>query len=96
MLAYLGKCYLLATLTLTSLSAFVPLAFAPDSYPASRVIPRSLFTGGILAVGVVYWIFRRYNLWPLYDNLRLPKLVILSILAVSVQTVNVMIAIWLW
>lgn len=84
--------YLLASIASTSI-LFV--ACVLGGVPVSEAVSRALFVGGNLAGGVIYWVYRRYGLWSLSDNLRVPKFTVLILLAVSVQTLNVAV-IWLW
>lgn len=54
----------------------------------AAVIPASLFWGSVLAVGYTFWRFQKQNIWPLYDNLRLPRFVLFAGLFLLVQFFN--------
>jgi hypothetical protein len=74
MVAYLIKRLLGVWLPLIPIMAIgsVPYGASPLGLLGSVV-----FWSGLVAAIYIYFVFRRKGLWPLYDNLRLPKLAIL-------------------
>ena len=38
-----------------------------------EAVPRAVLWGGLFAAGQLFREFRKKNLWPLYDNLRITK-----------------------
>ena len=46
--------------------------------PLDEALPRGVLWGGVFAAGQLYREFKKKNLWPLYDNLRITKFVLLG------------------
>ncbi len=92
MIFYLARTYLLNTLVFTTFFGVVPVLFGGS--PTSLLVP-ALFWGSAAAAGYTYWRFRKKNVWPLYDNLRLPPLALLGGLFLSVQPVTLALALYL-
>lgn len=94
MIIYIARRYFFTVLVFTALFALLPLAVGAGSL--LEILPSAVFWGGLVAVLVVYWNFRRRNLWVLYDNLRLPKFVLLGVLMGCLQFLNIFLMFHLW
>ncbi len=92
MILYLARKYIANTLILTAVFALLPLLFGSSF---SSILPTALFWGSAGAAGYTYWRFRKKKVWPLYDNLRLPRFVLLGGLFLAVQPVTVALAVFL-
>lgn len=85
--------YALATVSLTVASTL--LQYIAGLGPASRVILKALVVDSVLASVIVYWTYRRSGIWPLFDNLRIPKYGVLVGFNGLVHVLTVAIAIWM-
>lgn len=92
MIAYLARKYYGAAL-LVSAGLLIVQSVAGTAFQAA--LPLSLFVGGLGAMVLIHWRFRRLHLWPLFDNLRLPRVVLLGLLFAGFQFINLLIALWL-
>ena len=86
MILYLAKAYLFIFFAIGLVVSLVPVLFG--NMPIIKIIPRTLFISGLGAGAIVYWYFKQRNLWPLYDNLRIPKYLILGACILSTQILN--------
>lgn len=92
MILYLARSYLMNTLTFAALFGVVPVLLG--SPPTGILVP-ALFWGSAAAAGYTYWRFRKKQVWPLYDNLRLPPVILLGALFLSVQPLTLALALYL-
>lgn len=88
MVIYLARKYYVAALVISA-GILMAQSFAGTALRAA--LPLSLFVGGLGAVGLVYWRFQRLHRWPLFDNLRLPRIVLLGLFFAGLQLVNLFI-----
>ncbi len=79
MILYLVRKYVAIVLVL----AVLMMPFVGTSM--NEVVTQAFFWSGLVAAPLTYWEFRRRNLWPLYDNLRLPKWILLALLVGAVE-----------
>ncbi|PSQ91305.1 MAG: hypothetical protein BRD30_03505 [Bacteroidetes bacterium QH_2_63_10] len=92
MIFYLARTYLVNTLVFAVLFEVVPVLLGTP--PTALLVP-ALFWGSAAAAGYTYWRFRKKNVWPLFDNLRLPPFALLGGLFLSVQPVTLALAFYL-
>lgn len=59
------------------------------------ILPSALFWGSAAAAGYTYWRFRKNQIWPLYDNLRVPRVLLLGGLFLAVQPLSLALALFL-
>jgi len=85
---YLAKKFFIHSLVFIPALIIVPYTFTGD---LAYALPRSFFWGGLFAAGYTWYQFREKNLWPLYDNLRIPKYILLGVFYLSLQIVNLII-----
>jgi hypothetical protein len=79
MIFYLVKKYLTLSLVLVfALSLFTNLAFG---IAFRDIIPMATLFSGIISPIMINKEFQNQKLWPLFDNLRLPKYPVLGFLA---------------
>lgn len=62
-------------MVVTVAMAILPIMFG--AAPVVSVLRSSLIFASPIAAGMLFFDFRRRNLWPLYDNLRIPRAVLL-------------------
>lgn len=60
-----------------------------------EVLPGALFWGSAGAARYMNWPFQKQKGWPLYDNLRLPRYVLLGCLFLGVQPIIPALAVFL-
>lgn len=79
--------YLTEKFILHSFLFFVALVILPLLFygQPSYVIPRGVFIGGIFGGIYTFYDFKRRNIWPLFDNFRYPKGLLLSVLFLLFQ-----------
>ena len=82
MIWYLARKYAALVLVLAILLMMAPMAFGTSP---GEVVGKAFFFSSLAAAPLTYWEFRRRNLWPLYDNLRLPRFMLLAALAGVVE-----------
>jgi hypothetical protein len=92
MIGYLVGKYLLSVSLAAIMLGAILLLFGS---PLRRVLVESICCGGLLGAALVYHRFRHRNLWPLYDNLRLPRWGLLGGMVLMVEMVGISIAVWL-
>ena len=92
MIFYLTRTYLVNTLIFAVLFEVVPVLLGTP--PTALLVP-ALFWGSAAAAGYTYWRCWKKNVWPLYDNLRLPPLAMLGGLFLSVQPFTLALALYL-
>jgi len=79
---YLVRKYVALVLVLAVLMMPFPIIVG-TSVPV--VVAQAFFWSGLATAPLTYWEFRRRNLGPLYDNLRLPKWILLALLVGTVE-----------
>jgi len=79
MIIYLLRKYIWLMLVIAGVMTAFPMVGADVSL--RQALPRGVLWSGFLAAGIVYYEFKRLNLWPLYDNLRLSRFMLLGGLA---------------
>ena len=92
MIVYLLRKYAGIMLVVAVLLMARPLLFGRT---LSEAAPMAFFWSGLAAAPLTYWELRRHQLWPLYDNLRLPRLALLALL-VGATEVLVLLALLLF
>lgn len=92
MILYAARKYATNTLVLTALLTLLPVMFGSS---LTGILPSALFWGSAGAAGYTYWRFRKKKIWPLYDNLRVPRLALLGGLFLSVQPLTLALSILL-
>ncbi|NBC26199.1 MAG: hypothetical protein GVY08_05025 [Bacteroidetes bacterium] len=53
------------------------------------LFPRAVFLGGLASAIYTWYDFRQRNLWPLFDNLRYPKFLLIGLMFFSLQIVPI-------
>lgn len=51
------------------------------------LLPRAVFLGGLASSVYTWYDFRKRNLWPLFDNLRHSKFLLLGLMFLSLQLI---------
>lgn len=92
MIFYAARKYAANTLVLTAVFTLLPVMFG-RSFTDS--LPPALFWGSAVAAGYTYWRFRKNKIWPLYDNLRVPRVLLLGGLFLAVQPLSLALAFFL-
>lgn len=85
MIWYLARKYIALVLVLAVLMALLPTVTGIGTSLRQTVV-QAFFWSGLAAAPLTYWEFRRRNLWPLYDNLRLPRWALLALFVASVES----------
>ena len=83
MIFYLVRKYVGILLVLAALLSAVPALFGGMTLGEAAL--RAFFWSALAAAPLTYWELRRHSLWPLYDNLRLPRFVLLAALVGAVE-----------
>ena len=83
MIWYLARKYVALVLVLAVVLMLGPAFFGTS--PGETVM-QAFFWSGLAAAPLTYWEFRRRHLWPLYDNLRLPRWGLLALLVGFVES----------
>jgi len=52
------------------------------------IIVQSLFYGGTVGVYLTYLLFKKYNLWTLYNNLRINRIILIVLPFIAYQVVT--------
>ena len=81
MIFYLFRKYFAVMLVPAAALAVIPVTVA--RMPARIALSQAVFRSGLFAALVIYFEFKRRGLWPLYDNLGLPKNLLLTLFAVG-------------
>ncbi len=89
MIWYLARKYVVLVLVLAILMLMVPLGMS-----LRQSVVQAFFWSGLAAAPLTYWEFRRRTLWPLYDNLRLPRWILLALLVGFVE--GLVLLAWFW
>lgn len=55
------------------------------------LFPRAVFLGGLSGAIYTWYDFRQRNMWPLFDNLRYSKFVLLGLMFLSLQFIPLII-----
>ena len=92
MIVYLAQKYLANTLVFAAAFGLLPVLFGGSL--AATLVP-ALFWGSAAAAGYTYWRFRKKQVWPLYDNLRRPPVILLGALFLAVQPLTLALAVYL-
>ena len=82
MILFLVRKYVGIFLVLALLMMSLPTVFGAS---LGKTVWGACFWSGLAAAPLTYWELRRHSLWPLYDNLRLPRLVLLAVLVAAVE-----------
>ncbi|MFQ5572409.1 MAG: hypothetical protein ACE5G0_22270 [Rhodothermales bacterium] len=93
MILYLVRTYVGIVLVLAMLMMVGPVIVLGVS--PGGVFLSALFWSSLAAAPLTYWDLRRRDLWPLYDNLRLPRFVLLALLAGTVVFILIPLVLWL-
>lgn len=82
--------YLVEKFILHSTLFFIGLVILPLLFygQPDYVIPRGVFIGGIFGGIYTYYDFKQRNIWPLFDNFRYPKYLLLLGLFLMFQTLS--------
>jgi len=92
MIFYLARTYLANTLVFGAAFGLLPILFGGSW---TGVLAPALFWGSAAATGYTYWRFRKKQVWPLYDNLRLSPVILLGALFFSIQPLTLALAFYL-
>ncbi|WP_103030265.1 hypothetical protein [Salinibacter altiplanensis] len=92
MILFLARKYFVNTLVFAAALALIPVLFGSSLID---VLPTAFFLGSTVAVGYTFWRFRKQNVWPLYDNLRLHRLVLFVGLFLGAQLVTLTLSLFL-
>lgn len=92
MIFYLTRKYLANTLVFAAVFGLLPVLFGGS---ATAILVPALFWGSAAAAGYTYWRFRKKQVWPLYDNLRLPPIILLGTLFLAVQPLTLALVFYL-
>ena len=76
MILYLVRKYVGIVLVLTVLFMLGPIILDQES--PGEVVTRAMLWSSLFAAPLTYRELRRHHLWPLYDNLRLPRWMLLA------------------
>jgi len=82
MIVYLAKKYFIYSLVFFVGLVIFPLGFFENT---EYIIVRGFFFGGIFGGVYTFYDFKKRNLWPLYDNLRYSKYLLLFTCFMSFQ-----------
>lgn len=92
MILYLSKKYVINTLVFAGALLLFPVLARGT---LADFLASALFWGSVFAAGYTYRDFQKRNLWPLYDNLRLPRFALLAGLFLAIQLFTMALAIFL-
>jgi hypothetical protein len=85
---------LAGSLFLLSSYSLVGLIVLDVGTSVGDILHRAIFWGSLAAAFLTYFELLRRNLWPLFDNLRLSRYLLLGLCVLSVQLVNLLL-LWL-
>ncbi len=88
MILYLLQKYVIHSAVFFAALVIFPLGFSDNT---GYVLVRGFFFGGLLGAGYTFYDFRKRNLWPLYDNLRVPKYLLLCLFFAGFQSLYLVI-----
>ncbi len=91
MIWYLARKYIVLVLVLAILMVLLPTTLGTSPRQA---VWQAFFWSGLAAAPLIYWEFRRRTLWPLYDNLRLPRWILLALLVGVVEGLVLLVMFW--
>lgn len=84
MVVYLAKKYYT-----NSVIFFLGFIIFPYLYgDLSYLFPRAVFLGGLAGAIYTWYDFRKKSVWPLFDNLRYPKFLLLGLMFFSLQLIS--------
>lgn len=92
MIIYLARQYFINVLIFTVGLSFIPILVGWDF---SSFIHQALFWGGTFAMIYTFYSFKKKKLWPLFDNLRYPKYILLLGFFLLIQILNISIGIFI-
>ncbi len=92
MILYAARKYAANTLVLTAVFTLLLVLFGTS---LADSLPSALFWGSAAAAGYTYWRFRKNKIWPLYDNVRIPRALLLGGLFLAVQPLSLALALLL-
>lgn len=70
MILYLIRKYALLYVLIVLMMTFIGMA---GRIPLDVALPKAALYSGFFAAGMTWFEIRRKGLWPLYDNLRIPR-----------------------
>jgi len=83
MIIYLFQKYFIYSIVFFVGLVILPLGFFDNT---EHVIVRGFFFGGLFGGIYTFYDFKKRNIWPLYDNLRYPKFLLLFIFYIGFQS----------
>jgi len=92
MILYLVRKYVVIVLVITVFLMLGPVILSNRA--PGTVILTAMFWSNLAAVPLTYWELRRHHLWPLYDNLRLPRWGLLTLLAACFECIAIFLLLW--
>ena len=92
MILFLARKYFVNTLVFAAALALIPVLFGSSLID---VVPTAFFWGSVMAAGYTFWRFRKQNVWPLYDNLRLPRPALFAGLFLGAQLLTLALSVFL-
>jgi hypothetical protein len=98
MIRFLAWVYLLnlaGSVFLLSVFSVIGVMMIGSAMPLRGVLHRALFWGALAAAPLTFYELRRRNLWPLFDNLRIPKYLLLGFFVLGTELVNLLLLLWL-
>lgn len=93
MILYIARKYFMLVALFAAGLAALPLLFA--RWPVREAAVSALFWTSSLAGAAVYWEFKRRDIWPLFDNLRLSRWLLLTTLIAGNLILTAGIRTWL-
>lgn len=83
MIVYLAQKYLIHSTVFFVALVIFPVGFFDNT---EHVVVRGFFFGGLFGGVYTFYDFKKRKIWPLYDNLRYPKILLLVIFYIGFQT----------
>jgi hypothetical protein len=83
MIVYLAQKYLINSTVFFVALVIFPLGFFDNT---EYVIARGFIFGGLFGGVYTVYDFKKRKIWPLYDNLRLPKILLMVFFYIVFQT----------
>lgn len=91
MIAYLARQYFINALVFVWGLSIIPIL---SGWNFISVIHQALFWGGIFGAIYTFYYFKKRNVWPLFDNLKYPRYLLLSGFFLSLQILNISIGVF--
>lgn len=86
MISYLIQKYLSVLIWIMVGLGFFPVALS--GLPLAEIAPSALFWSGVFSAIYIYRRFNRLNLWPLYENLRLSRWMLIGCLLLTTTVLS--------